>query len=1318
MNLIPADIKNLKKVTVKINCTNGSEGSGTIVCVNDTLYVLTAAHVIENKEKKGHLEKDDIFISITRNSQLYSFGIEDFEHFERNEKIDAAVLRVGNSGNMPIEGLDKVRILTSSVNGAGVLCGYHNGAKTPKHYKFEHRGGNDWAICDIELKLQGEEPVKNFEGTSGGGIFYQDTLKNLYLVAYMSGLGRLDGNNNEFKCPPSSNFCQKHIFDKIIDSRDFDYIEDSGVAVGIELSQILKPLDRSGYELNQTEPLIKSKRTTEIIEQLRDDDVSTILITGLSGMGKTKLIYEAFRGTELEPNRYYAKYGGNREGLIGEITIILRQNSDSDGIIIIDDCPMEMVSEIVSIRNQYNAQFRLIMANHDYFNEENDRIKTFPVLKLNPDHMRENVERYISETIGENEYNKNDVAEIKRLAEGYPQMAIELVKTYLKDATAGPEAVSHLMPKLLSLTPGREREEKRIWQTLSLCMPFPYFEAAHEGFRYMLSQDLFTPLDGVKYESRRSIAVSLVRKYSPTIIDVIGDWLHVRPFPLAVWLTATWFNDVCNSAVHFQNLIDDIKTQPKNVQNAISEGFCLHIQQMSGNKEAFKMVEKLVTADNNDPFFNEETLCSGLGSKLFLAMSTVNPAAIASCLKKVIGNKDTIWLKEVFVGEGRRNVVWALERLCFAKESYKNGVAMMAKLAAAENEDIGNNATSQLVQLFHIALAGTEVDLEERLDTLKQLVKNSEISDKILVRCFDAAFRNGGFSKMGGAEKFGFENRKDYAPKTWEEIFHYWHGCLGLLLAMMEDKPEMVDLIAKMVEGNVYHWARGGQKSILIPLLEKIAKLKDYRWDGGYEALAKTVYTFGLDDSALGVKELMEKLRGSSFMTKLKDARFKLHGRFQMEESAQTKLLAELFGPLADGFLHEEIFLNEDEVKSLLEDDEYMPIEFTKSVVAKANDTQLTGFFNTAEKVLSDKPEEYYSPFLGMFSYESRERKPLTVFLDKLRDSGRELLYIALMAGTEDAVLSHFHHLFDEQNNNTIKQDFLPIYLRYFRSYGTERYLLMLRALKNCYPDRPNDLVDYVESERFVMRKDERQEAVEIVKDALLSFVINGDNGRQLTEYSRILIEALQLWHDEEFARKVNKKMIAVYNTQMVHLSTEGVFTELLKEYLDVVWSDFIKAFLGEDSFLFYYQVKDELGSGFGFGKGPLFDLDENLIKQLCLDNPETAPVRIATMVPCFDAGESEDKPCQFSKWIIWLLDNFGEQKDVRDGISANLGSFTWSGNVSPYYTRNIQCYEKLLSHPKQEVRDWAHKCIDQETKLQKMEKSNEDFMRIRYGMN
>ena len=1309
MNLTKANIKDLRKVTVKIVCSNHSEGSGTIVSVGENIYVLTAAHVVENETHDGHLTHGQIVISFMRNSKNIDLSVDEVSYYNRAN--DAAILHVVNPGNMPTSGLDQVRLLTTNVSGSAELCGFHKSEDRLKHYTLENRGEETWAIVNIQLGVQNLEPARNFEGVSGGGIFYQDTNKVLYMVAYMSEVGRYDGNNNEFVCKPSSMFISSGLLDSIVDNRAYEFVADTGVACSIDSRQMLNSLDRSGYELNQTGFFMENNRTQEIIDQLRDDDTPTLILTALSGMGKSKLIYEAFKGTEREQNRYYAKYNANRERLTGELKQILSQNRGNDGIIIVDDCPMDLVTEIISIRDQYNDLFRLILVHHDYFNEELERM-SFPVIRLKPQEMEERIGLYIREELKENEQTKNDILEIKRLASGYPQMAIELVKAYKENNIAGPETVTHLMPKLLNLKTGSEKEEKKVWQTLSLCLPFPYKNATHEGFEYMLKNNLVTPLNGMEYEERRSIAAGLVRKYCPTLIDVQGMWLYVRPFPLAVWLTAEWFKNVCNTQIHFKELIENIKTQPLSVQNAISEGFCKHIQQMSGNKDAFMMVEQLVNADINHPFFDEENLCSGLGSKLFLAMSTVNPAAIASNLRKVFEHKAITWLREHVNGGERRNIVWALERLCFAHESYHDGVLMMARLAVAENEDIGNNATGQLIQLFHISLAGTEVNLKERLDTLKELVDKGEEYIPVVMRCFDAAFRTGGFVRVGGAEKFGFENRKDYTPKTCADIFEYWYGCRDLLLEWMNKKPELVDLLAEMVEKNVYNWIRGGQKDILVPLLEKIAERKNYHWDKGYEALSQTVYTFGIDVEALGLSALMAKMRNESFKTQLNEARFKMHGHYHLQGKELMELSKELFTPLAAVFIDKEIYANVDEVKTLLEDNEYIPIDFVRTLVTTASDEQLGILFDTIFKVLTTKSRGFYSPFLGNLSSYSKDRKPLLEFLERLRNERHELLYVSLMANTENKKLSHFHQLFVEQKNQDLEIDYLPIYLRFFRPDKGGYYLLMLKALRDNFPDRPNDLIGYVVTAGFMMREEENPEAVAIVKDALLKYQINGETGHMLHEYSRILIETLQLWHDPEFAKQVNRKFIDVYNTQMIHLSTEGIYTELLKSYFEDVWPEFVKAFLGTDTFLFYYQLKDELGSGFGFGKGPLFDVNERLIKQLCLDNPESAPARIASMAPCFDNEEN-----MFNKWIIWILDNFGEQEDVRDSISSNLGSFSWTGDISPYYERNIKCFEPLLSHHKPEVREWAQRCINEVKKLLDIEKNKENFMKIRYGM-
>ena len=71
MNLTKANVSDLKKVTVKIVCSNHDEGSGTVLSIGEVYYVLTAAHIIENEAENGPKDKEQIFVKLTRNSQDY-----------------------------------------------------------------------------------------------------------------------------------------------------------------------------------------------------------------------------------------------------------------------------------------------------------------------------------------------------------------------------------------------------------------------------------------------------------------------------------------------------------------------------------------------------------------------------------------------------------------------------------------------------------------------------------------------------------------------------------------------------------------------------------------------------------------------------------------------------------------------------------------------------------------------------------------------------------------------------------------------------------------------------------------------------------------------------------------------------------------------------------------------------------------------------------------------------------------------------------------------------------------------------------------------
>jgi hypothetical protein len=450
------------------------------------------------------------------------------------------------------------------------------------------------------------------------------------------------------------------------------------------------------------------------------------------------------------------------------------------------------------------------------------------------------------------------------------------------------------------------------------------------------------------------------------------------------------------------------------------------------------------------------------------------------------------------------------------------------------------------------------------------------------------------------------------------------------------------------------------------------------------------------------------KIKPKTFITELKDARQELWNDYRMKEKDMLQRSNELFEPLAERFINDAVYKDKDEVDLILSDKEYIDNVFTKKLVGLMPESDLNDFFELLLNLILQKEESFSSPFLYNLCDTTFDSSAFANFIESIRLQGRLTMFYNLMAYTEQADLRHFKHLCSLHDDGELPDDFLTYYLQGTRALNRSVYFKLVTEVHRVFPERSNDLVHFILLHRFILSIDELCD--EIVKEVLLEYEI-GENSMTY-DYFRLLVYILENSHDVVFAKSLNHKLIEAFNQRVFPYNSEGVFPALLKYYTDDVWDDFMKAFLSPDYFLFYYQVKDELGSGYGFGKGPLFKINEERLRELCEKQPDTAPVRLAAMVPCFDTDSNDS----FSGWFIWLLDNYGDKKEVLDSLHSNLGSFSWTGSTIPYYKRNVSSFEKLIEHKRIEVRNWAKKCLNAEKELLKAEISNEDFMRIRYG--
>ena len=145
------------------------------------------------------------------------------------------------------------------------------------------------------------------------------------------------------------------------------------------------------------------------------------------------------------------------------------------------------------------------------------------------------------------------------------------------------------------------------------------------------------------------------------------------------------------------------------------------------------------------------------GSAFFLALTDASPESALKCLKATVGTWDRE--RRLAFTTGRRNAVWALEKIAVWRPLFADAARLTLQLAEAENETWANNATGMFAGFFspgYGAVAPTEASPSERFPILREaLTSDSEQRRSIALQACDHALQTSMFSRMAGAERQG-----------------------------------------------------------------------------------------------------------------------------------------------------------------------------------------------------------------------------------------------------------------------------------------------------------------------------------------------------------------------------------------------------------------------------------------------------------------------------------------------------------------------------------------------------------------------------------
>ena len=173
------------------------------------------------------------------------------------------------------------------------------------------------------------------------------------------------------------------------------------------------------------------------------------------------------------------------------------------------------------------------------------------------------------------------------------------------------------------------------------------------------------------------------------------------------------------------------------------------------------------------PFDGIEGISRTGHAEVLSALAEVDPEAVAGQIERCLDDVED--LSEV-EGDVRRHLVGALDEIAFHPDSFEHGARLLLRVAVAENETWGNNATGQFEDLFPLLLGNTAADGDARLSVLDEAAETNDARQRaIVVEALIAGSGMDHFSRFLGPESHG--SLESWRPATDKEAASYVQGC-------------------------------------------------------------------------------------------------------------------------------------------------------------------------------------------------------------------------------------------------------------------------------------------------------------------------------------------------------------------------------------------------------------------------------------------------------------------------------------------------------------------------------------------------------------
>ena len=1050
----------------------------------------------------------------------------------------------------------------------------------------------------------------------------------------------------------------------------------------------------AGRPEHDDSPWIEDERLAALRGDLRTSvaqPLGVARVVGMSGVGKTRLVLEAFRPTDDDEPTLHSfsnlvLYAVESEVGAERLNEIVQSLADAGNraIVVVDECAPETHRSLSNMVLRRSSRLSLVTIDHEVATGTQDQ-KTLNVAEA-PQSVTQAIVNRIPLV-----QHREDQLRLARFCKGFPKIAIRIGEAWLRSVPVARATDDDLIDAFVL---GRRPQDRALLlRSAALLATFGlvYREPLAAGqlgeiarLGHLEEPDLRSAVDDLR---RRGVAQSR------------GRAVLLQPRPIAMrlaerqwqeWSHAEWDNVLAGDT-------------PPYLRTSAAQQLAL----LNTVETARQVTDHVCRFDGP---FDGLALLSGPGyAEVLSSLAEIDPAIVAERIERFL---DVVGDLTKIKGDIRRHLVWALEKIAFAPQTFKDGARLLLRLAIAENESFSNNATGQFKALFHVILGSTAADGDARLSFLEEVEDTSDVARcVVIVEALSAGTETYHFRRFAGAEAPGSRPAfESWRPATEYAARAYITDCVTRLIrfATRTDRSGSIarDRLADHLRSMVLH----GFIDVVEAAVDQVLAAVD-QWPQALEALSHFIVydSSGMEPGLTNrVRTLITKLQPKSLESRVRflvtdmpwDYPCEESLEFEVKQQCQLDTVRALACDLVTrrtvlaGFLPQLSYGNQRMAfwfGHAIAESSHTPLQWLEPMItavsgvpdAERNHSLLSGLiFGLAEPFPND---------VAAFKERAAQSSELAPALPEI------CLQLGITSSDIALVLRAF-------NEGLLRPDRLTVWrtggalakvpasavrplidaMLVHSAEGFAVAVTLMHMYAHGIPDKLDGL-----------RPQIRRAAANVTRWDM-------PPGHQAAEYD---FEKITTWLLDKGRQDPDARSTALALARALvdvdgYLQTrviEPVVPKLLSGFPEITWPLVGQAIVSDPQHAWRFQCL--LGNVHSFEhreNPPLLSLPEDTLFAWCHAHPDRAPAFVASILPLLTTYQADATDRSIHPVMARMLSEFGDSDDVLYAIGRNIDSFGWSGSLTKYYALYEQPTRGFLTHRRPRVRRWAQRMLRQ----------------------